>query len=60
MNIKIFFLNKKCLSQPMNRIQRKGYRIGTYKINKILFPCFNDKAYIQANRYDGLALSYQS
>ena len=44
----------------MNRIQNKNHRKGTYKINKISLSCFDDKICIQNNRYDGLALGYQS
>ena len=40
----------------MNRIQSKNHRIGTYEINKISLPCFDDKIYIQSNGYDRLAL----
>ena len=32
-------LNKKCLRHPMNRIQSKDHRIGTYEINKISLAC---------------------
>ena len=53
-------LNSKCLRHSMNRIQGEDHRIGTYKINKILLSCFDDKIYIQNNGYDGLALGYQS
>ena len=42
----------------MNRIKSKGHRIGPYEINKVLLPCFDDKIYIQNNRYKGLALGY--
>ena len=42
----------------MNRIQSKGHRIGTYEISKISLSCFDDKIYVQNNRYDGLALGY--
>ena len=31
------------------KIQSKNYKIGTYKINKISLPCFDDKIYIQNN-----------
>ena len=48
--------NNKCLKQSMNRIYSKDHRIGTYEINKISLPCFNDKIYIQKNGYDRLAL----
>ena len=44
----------------MNRIQSKDHRIGTYEINKIYLPCFDDKIYIENNGDDGLALGYQS
>ena len=30
----------------MNRIQSKDHIIGTYEINNILLPCFNEKIYI--------------
>ena len=53
-------LNNKCIRHSMNRILRKDHRIATYKINKILLSCFNDKIYIQQNEYDGLALGYCS
>ena len=42
----------------MNRSQGKSYRIGTYEINKISLPCFDDTIYIQNNGYDGLDLGY--
>ena len=42
----------------MNRIQSKNHKIGTYEVNKISLPCFDDKIYILNNGYDGLALSY--
>ena len=51
-------LNKKCLSNSMNRIQSKDHRIETYEINKISLPCFDDKIFIQNNGYDGLSLGY--
>ena len=40
----------------MNRFQSRYYRIGTWEVNKISLPCFDDKTYIQNNGYDGLAL----
>ena len=48
-------LYNKCLRHSVNRIQSKDHRIGTYEINKISFPCFDDKIYIQSNGYDRLA-----
>ena len=53
-------LNKFFLRHSMNRIQSKDHKIGTYEINKISLPCFDDKVHIQNNGYDGLALGYQS
>ena len=53
-------LKNKCLRHPMNRIQRKDHRIGTYEINKTSLSCFDGKIYILNNGYDGLALGYQS
>ena len=51
-------LNKKCLIHSMNRIQSKNHGIGTYDINKIYLPCFNDKIHILNNGYDGFVLDY--
>ena len=42
----------------MNRIQSKNHGIGTYDINKIYLPCFNDKIHILNNGYDGFVLDY--
>ena len=53
-------LNNRCTRHSVNRIQSKDHRIGTCKFNKISLSCFDDKIYIQNNRYDGLALGYQS
>ena len=46
-------LNNKCLRNSMNRIQNKGHQVGTYEIIEILLSCFDNKLYIQNNRYDG-------
>ena len=51
-------LSKKCLTRSINRIQSKDHKMGTYKISKISFSCFDNKIYIQNNGYDGLALKY--
>ena len=40
---KDILLNKKCLRHLMNRIQSKDHRIGTYEINNVSLPCFDDK-----------------
>ena len=49
-------LSNKYLRHSVNRIQSENHKIGTYKINKVSSPCFDDKIYILNNRYDGLAL----
>ena len=46
-------LNNKCLRHSMNRIQNKGHQVGTYEIIEISLSCFDNKLYIQNNRYDG-------
>ena len=38
--------NKKVVGHKMRRIQSKKYKIGTYKVNKILLPCFDDKRFV--------------
>ena len=38
--------NKKELRHKMTRIQGKKHKLGTYKINKILFSDFDDKRFI--------------
>ena len=39
-------------------MQSKNQVMGTHKINKMSFSCFDDKVYILNNGYDGLALGY--
>ena len=51
-------LNKKCSRQPINRIQSKNHRAGTYKTNKVFLSFFDDNLYILINGYNGLALGY--
>ena len=51
-------LNNEFIRHSMSRIQSKDYRIGTYEINKISLSCFDDKIYIQNNKYDWLNLGY--
>ena len=38
--------NKKVVRHKMKRIQSKKHKIGTYKINKILLSCFDDKRFV--------------
>ena len=59
-NKKIFCWIKNVFSYPMNRIQTKDYKRGTFEINKISLSWFDDKIYILNNGYDGLALGYYS
>ena len=40
-------LNKKSFRHSMSRIQSKDHKIGTYKIERISWSCFDDKIYIQ-------------
>ena len=51
-------MNNKCIRHSMNRIKSKDHWIGTYEINKVSLPWFNEKIYIQNIGYDGLALGY--
>ena len=37
---------KKVVAHKMRRIQSKKYKSGTYKVNKILLPCFDDKRFV--------------
>ena len=36
------FFNEKIIRHKMKRIQRKKHKLGTYEINKISLPCFDD------------------
>ena len=45
-------LNNTFIRHSRNGIQSKCHRTGTYEINKISLPCFDDKTYIQSNGYD--------
>ena len=38
--------NKKIMRHKMRRIQTKNHKLGTYEINKISLPCFDDKRFI--------------
>ena len=43
---KDILFNKKVLRHKMNRIQRKKHKMGTYEINKISLPVFDDKRFV--------------
>ena len=38
--------NKKIISHKMRRTQSKKHKLGTYEIDKISLPCFDDKRYV--------------
>ena len=38
--------SKKVTRDKMRRIKSKKHRIGTYKVNKILLSCFDDKGFV--------------
>ena len=38
--------NKKIIRHKMKRIQSKKHKLGTYEIDKIFLPCFDDKRYV--------------
>ena len=38
--------NQKVLRHKMRRIQSKKHKLGTYKINKISLPIFDDKRFV--------------
>ena len=38
-------LNKKIIRHKLKRIQSKKHKLGTYEINKISLPCFDDKRF---------------
>ena len=38
--------NKKIIRHKMKRTQAKKHKIGTYEIDKISLPCFDDKRYV--------------
>ena len=47
MNSKMFSLIKKLLDkEKMKSIQAQKHRIGTYEIDKIYLPCFDDKRHV--------------
>ena len=37
--------NNKIIRHKMKRIQSKKHKLGTYEINKISLPCFDDKRF---------------
>ena len=53
--IKNILFNKSYIRHEMNRIQSKDDNIGSYRINKISLPSYNDKKYILKNGYSRLS-----
>ena len=51
------FWNDKWMKHSMNKME--NYKKETYKDNKLLLSCFNEKIYIQKNGYGRLVLDYQ-
>ena len=47
--------NEKIMRHKMKRIQSKKYKLGTYEIDKISLPCFDDKRYVLDNGIRTLA-----
>ena len=45
--------NEKIMRHKMKRIQSKKYKLGTYEIDKISLPCFDDKRYVL---HDGIRM----
>ena len=43
---KSILFNKKIVRHKMRRTQTKNHKLGTYEINKISLPCFDDKRFI--------------
>ena len=43
----------------MNRIQATKHKIGTYEIDKISLPCFDDKIFVLDNGVHALAYSHK-
>ena len=43
---KDILFNKKVVSHKMKRIQSKKHKLGTYEINEISLPCFDDKRFV--------------
>ena len=42
---KDFLVNKSIIRHKMKRIQSKKHKLGRYEIDKISWPCFDDKRY---------------
>ena len=44
--LKNVLFNEKIIRHKMKRIQSKKHKLGTYEIDKIPAPCFDDKIYV--------------
>ena len=47
--------NKKVVRLKMKRIQSELHRLGTYKLNKIISSCFDDKIFVLDDGINTLA-----
>ena len=43
---KDILFNEKIIRHKMKRTESKKHKLGTYEIDKISLPCFNDKRYV--------------
>ena len=48
------------MRHEMNRIPSKDHDIGSYRINKISLPSYNDKKYIVEDGYNRLSYFHKS
>ena len=55
MNIETFYLIKKYSDTKWKEFKVKKYKLGTYEINKISLPCFDDKRFVLSNGIHTLA-----
>ena len=46
MKFKDVLFNEKIIRHKMKRIQSKKHKLGTYEIDKISLPCFDNKRYV--------------
>ena len=51
--------NKKVMRHKMGRIQSKKHKTGTYQVNKISLPYFDDKRFILDDSVHTLAYSHE-
>ena len=42
----MFCLIKKIIRHKMRRIQAKNHKIGTYEVDEVSLPCYDDKRFV--------------